>query len=78
MQSTDFTRLPSTLLLTFTDFAAVMTLHAFQTLNSNIDIHAINDNAVVAYNQQIVEVGEDKEKVETLHIDVHHFLAETI
>ena len=78
MQSTDFTRLRADSLLICTDFAAVMALRAFQTPNSCVDGHAINENFVVVYNRQLVEVGDNKEKIETFDVDVYHFFAKTI
>ena len=66
----------------FTDFAAVMTLRAFQTPNFSVDGHAINDNFVVVYNREIVPVNEEgcetTKNIEIFEVDVHHFFAETI
>ena len=78
MQSTEFTWLLLTLLLIFTDFSAVMALSVFQTLSSSVDGRAINDKFVVAFNQQIIQAGKDKENSEMFNIDVHHFFVETM
>jgi len=88
IQLTDFDRLPPDTLLIFTDFAASMCLRAFQTKNSSVDGHAVNDNFVCIYNRRKVKVKEkddegnildDEEKEITVFTcDVHHFFAETI
>ena len=88
LQSTDFSRLPPGTMLIFTDFASSMALRAFQTLNSSIDGHAVNDNFVCIYNQRKVKVKEKKKvngiEVETeeelviYDVDVLHFFAETM
>ena len=81
--------LPPGTLLIFTDFASSMALRAFQTVNSSIDGHAVNDNFVCIYNRRTTTVkdkkkdenGEDIESDDTIEIftvDVHHFFAETI
>jgi len=49
LQLTDFARLPKNTLLIFTDFAASMCLRAFQTKNSSVDGHAVNDNVLLQY-----------------------------
>ena len=78
MKSTDFSQLKNDTLLIFTHFAAVMALRAFQTPNSCVDAHAINDSFVVIYNRETVQVGELRKDIETFDVDVHHFFAETI
>ena len=59
-----------------------MALRAFEATNSSIDGHAINDNFVVVYNREIVQVNEQgcetPKNIETFEVDVHHFFAETI
>ena len=59
-----------------------MSLRAFQVKNSSIDGHAINDNFVVVYNRQTVEVKEKESDIENsmeiFNVGVHHFFVETI
>ena len=59
-----------------------MALRAFQTPNSSVDCHAINDNFVVVYNREIVPVNEQgcdiTKNIETFEVDVHHFFTETV
>jgi len=89
LMETDFKRLPPGTLLIFTDFASSMALRAFQTVNSSVDGHAVNDNFVCIYNRRTTTVkdkkkGENGEEVETedsieiFTVDVHHFFGETI
>ena len=79
-----FPTLPADTLLIFTDFAAVLALRAFQTKNSSVDAHAVNDNFVCVYNRRICPVKEEKEGVEiqtevtVFDVDVHYFFAETL
>ena len=87
--NTDFSRLEPDTLLIFTDFAAVMCLRAFQTKNSSVDGHCINDNFVCIYNRRSVGVKEKSgtndcefvsinDTVQIFTVDVYHFFAETI
>ena len=55
-----------------------MALRAFQTPNSCVDGHAINDNFVVIYNREIVQVDELNKDIEIFDVNVHHFFAKTI
>ena len=85
---TDLGTLPKDELLIFTDFAAVMSLRSFQTKNSSVDGHAVNENFVCLYNRRKVTVTEKRMENEVeievngelyiFTVDVHHFFAETI
>jgi len=72
----DLATLPPNTLLILTDFAATMVLWAFQTKNSSVDGHAVNDNVICMYNRRTVKVkdkddeGEPSEEVQ-IHT-VHH------
>ena len=87
MISLDFQQLRPDTLLVFTDFAAVMALRAFQTKNSSVDGHAVNDNFVCISNRRIATVEEKKKTkdksvlvsydLEVFDVDVHHYFEET-
>ena len=82
----DFDQLQPNTLLIFTDFAAVMALRAFQTKNSSVDGHAVNDNFVCISNRRKCTIEEEKktngksvmitEALQLYDVDVHHFFEE--
>ena len=89
MMELDLDYLPVDTLLIFTDFAAMMALRAFQTKNSSVDGHCVNDNFVCMYNKRQVvtknkmkknevEAGVGEKSIRIFTVDVHHFFAETI
>jgi len=79
----DFAQLQPNTLLVFTDFAAVMALRAFQTKNSSVDDHAVNDNFVCILNRRKCTIEEEKkingksvmktEDLQLYDVDLHHF-----
>ena len=83
----DFAQLKPNTLLIFTDFAAVMALQAFETKNSSVDGHTVNDNFVCVPNRHISTVKETKKlkgksllvryNLEVFDVDVHHYFEET-
>jgi hypothetical protein len=83
----DFDQLQPNTLLIFTDFAAVMALRAFQTKNSSVDGHAVNDNFVCISNRRKCTIEEEKkingksvmiaDDFHLYDVDVHHFFEET-
>ena len=83
----DFAQLQTNTLLVFTDFAAVMALRAFQTKNSSVDGHAVNDNFVCISNCRKYTIEEEKkingksvmiaEDLQLYDVDVHRFFEET-
>ena len=90
----NISRLRQNEMLILTDFASVLALRAFQTKNSSVDGHAVNDNFVVLHNRRIVKVRDiearkkkkdnevemqiNDEEIVICTVDVHHFFAETI
>ena len=70
IQQTDFARLPPDTLLIFTDFAASMCLRAAETKNSSMDAHAVNDNFVVIYNRQMVNLTTKMTRSGIVHLDM--------
>ena len=92
--NTNLARLGPHEMLILTDFASVMALRAFQTKNSSVDGHAVNDNFVVIHNRRLVKVSDietrkkkkanevemqiNEEEIMIFTVDVHHFFAETI
>jgi len=65
----------------------IMALQAFETKNSSVDGHAVNDNFVCVPNRHINTVEETKkvkgksllvrDNLEVFDVDVHHYFEET-